>query len=166
MLTEYRPQSRDGLIAFIERNAEDLNVCPSEVVRRAEEWAASTWLLLAIQDDDALFHDHVAETIGGLVAIKQGANLSSRHVGSLRLAVDKDCWNEGLGTKLLMLAVERAPGLGIKRLEATPYTPLTPWKYHLFIDKGGFEIESVQRHKIFKGGELLDALMLVRFFRV
>lgn len=145
-----------SLHAFIERNSEDFNISLDEVDDRVLEWVKSD--VMAI-----MWHRDRITQIVGLVAISSSKKASSEHVGSLRLAIDKDHWGEGKGAFLMQTILENIPAK-IKRLEATPYTPLSPWKYHLFIDKGGFEIEGVKKNAVKKNGDYLDVLSLVRFF--
>jgi GNAT superfamily N-acetyltransferase len=98
----------------------------------------------------------------GFAIIRPGWKESDRHVGRLRLAVDQAWWNGGLGSALLAEVCSEAPTKEIKRIEATPYAPLEPWKYHLFVEKGGFEIESAMRRKVKVDGELRDMIMMVK----
>lgn len=145
------------IFEFVMRNADDLNITgASEEAKRTHEFDREplSWYVT----------DEGTTKLLGLLILKQGTNQSTRHVGQLRIAVDKDAWNQGIGSQLLATAIEEAPKLGITRLEATPYMPLDPYKYHLFINKGGFEWEGVRKRAAKKDGEDLDVLSLVRFF--
>ena len=156
-IREARLEDRDAtaLRWLVAENREDLNIAPDEVERRVDELRACIGrdiVLLALEGGDPV----------GFCIVHTSPNLSTWHVGSVRLLVHKDCWNRGIGSALLEAAVGSARGRGLVRLEAMPYAPLSPWKYHLFVGKAGFELEGVRRQAAFKDREFHDVLVLAK----
>lgn len=147
---------------FISRNLSDLNVLESEIELRREEWLSD------VGDDhnkSALIFDN--EDLVAFAIVKRDWNkTSARHVGKLRIATDWECWNRGYGTATLGNVIAQIyrdpPSERILRIEATPYAPLDPWKYHLLIEKYGFEIEGTLHRKVRKGSTYLDMLMMAK----
>ena len=156
-IREARPGHGDAaaLRGLVRRNREDLNIAAHEVERRADELCASIGrdiVLLALAGEDPV----------GFCIVHTTPNLSTWHVGSVRLLVDTEHWNRGIGSSLLDEAVSSAGSRALVRLEALPYAPLDPWKYHLFVDKAGFELEGVRRAAAFKDGDFRDVLVLAK----
>jgi GNAT superfamily N-acetyltransferase len=155
---------RDALLRFIYRNREDLNVAwGDEPEQRAREWAQNDFSFLV----EVVRPQRSGYEFAGFAAVERGGHESVAHVGSLRLAVDRAYWGRGLGSSLIRDSVAEAQvGGQILRLEASPYMPLSPWKYGLFVKDGGFEIEGIRRAaaRSVSTGALLDVLSLVRTF--
>ena len=152
------PEHERPLQELLLRNADDANWEPEEAEARAGAVAARA----TAPDAVAMVALDEAAAVG-VAMLVPGDHASVRHVAALRLLVDRAYWNRGIGTRLLVAALERAPAHGVRRIEATPYLPLDAWKFHLFIDSGGFEIEGVRRRGARRvDGDYVDVLMLAR----
>jgi L-phenylalanine/L-methionine N-acetyltransferase len=108
----------------------------------------------------------VAEVAGGVVG-NLGLHVASksprrRHAGTLGMSVRDDWHGRGVGTALMVAAVDLADNwLNYSRLELTVYTDNAAAL--ALYRKFGFEIEGTLRSYAFRGGRFIDAYTMARF---
>lgn len=102
-----------------------------------------------------------SEKIIGFAGISQKETPRLRHCGNMGIGVDKNCWDQGVGSALMEQLLELADNyLRLVRLELTVDFD-NERAIHLY-EKFGFEKEGVQRKACVRDGEYIDLVMMSR----
>lgn len=102
-----------------------------------------------------------AELVGYLGLKTDPTRPRRRHAGGIGMAVHDDFRGRGVGTALLLAAVDLADNwLNLLRLELTVFTDNEP-AVRLY-KKCGFEIEGTLRRHSFRAGEYVDVFSMAR----
>jgi GNAT superfamily N-acetyltransferase len=97
--------------------------------------------------------------VDGFVALHLGRKASDRHTASLRIHLAADARGNGLGSKLMKVALKWADENGITRITATPYLSSRV----SFFNQHGFDMEGIARNAArLQGGEYVDVIQLAR----
>jgi putative acetyltransferase len=97
------------------------------------------------------------ERLVGFVGIHRRGGLMS-HIGEIGISVHPDYQRRGIGTKLLMTAVELTRKEGFERLEADTLENNKPMIK--IAGKVGFRLEGVRKMRIKKNGKYLNEALL------
>jgi RimJ/RimL family protein N-acetyltransferase len=162
IIREARPEDAEQLILYVRRVVDEpgsnLELSPGEftfTVLEEEEFLAR-----AAQADNSVYL--IAETNGTIVGglnCSGGTRRAVRHAVVLGITVDHAWRGQGLGTSLMLRAIEWAQGTGIvKRIELFVLERNSA-AIHLY-QKLGFEVEGRRRKAIFRDGEYHDELMM------
>jgi L-phenylalanine/L-methionine N-acetyltransferase len=109
-------------------------------------------------------HSLVAEHDGRVVGqlnLHQEPSPRRRHCGSIGMSVHDDFVGRGIGSALMVAALELADNwLGLRRIELTVYTDNVP-AIRLY-EKFGFVTEGTRRDFALRAGVYVDALAMAR----
>jgi putative acetyltransferase len=120
--------------------------------KRIGEFAADEYLLVAEAD---------GEVVGNLGLHAAGKSPRRRHAGSIGMAVRDDWQRRGVGSALLVAALDLADRwLNYRRLELTVYTDNVAAL--ALYRKFGFVIEGTHRDFAFRDGRYVDAHAMAR----
>jgi len=112
---------------------------------------------LPMNKDQSFLIAKACERLVGFVGIHRESGFLS-HIGEIGISVHPDFQGRGIGTKLLVTAVELARKEGFKRLEADTLTNNKPMLK--IAAKVGFRLEGVRKMRIKKNGKYLDEALL------
>jgi RimJ/RimL family protein N-acetyltransferase len=76
------------------------------------------------------------------------------HVATIGVSVHPNYWGMGIGTNLIESAINLAKEKGIERLEVETLSENAPLRS--VAEKAGFELESIRKKRIMKGGVFHD----------
>jgi RimJ/RimL family protein N-acetyltransferase len=161
-IREANPADAAEIIAYMERLSAEPNsnivVSPGEFTHNVEEEAARLSEFAASENSVFLVAEFDGKIIGALNC--RGSNRKAiRHTVILGMSVDWDWRNQGIGSQLMVCAIEWAKNTGIvKRIELAVFER-NKVAIHLY-QKFGFEVEGKRRKAIFRDGEYLDGLMM------
>lgn len=125
-----------------------------------------------LEEEQAFIRDHtepdgsamlVAEENGrivGLLGFRARTLPQERHVGMFHLSVAAEARGCGVGTALITTLVERAPALGIRRIEVEAFA-VNEGALRLY-ERLGFEREGARREAVVVDGRPVDVIMLAR----
>lgn len=110
------------------------------------------------------YHSLVAEVDGrvvGVLGLHVEAHARRRHCGSIGMAVHDDFQGQGIGTALLLAAIDLADNwLALRRLELTVFVDnLAAIRLY---ERCGFVVEGTAREFAFRDGRFEDALAMAR----
>jgi L-phenylalanine/L-methionine N-acetyltransferase len=156
------PADAEQIIALVQRiSAEpdvDIALSPGESYHTVEVEQAILTEFTNSENSIYLVAE-AGDRIIGLLNCKGGHRMANRHVTLLSISVDEGWRNQGLGSQLVMRAVEWARGTGlVARIELLVFAR-NAMAIHLY-QKFGFVIEGRRRRVIFRNGEYLDDLMM------
>jgi RimJ/RimL family protein N-acetyltransferase len=111
--------------------------------------------------DAAVFVAEDGNTIVGRLSLSRDPHPASRHVADLGLMVAASHRRQGVGTLLLEQAVVWARESGVRKLELHVF----PWNEPALglYESFGFEREGYRKRHYERGGELVDAILMVYF---
>ena len=111
--------------------------------------------------DAAVFVAEDGNTIVGRLSLSRDPHPASRHVADLGLMVAASHRRQGVGTLLLEQAVGWARESGVRKLELHVF----PWNEPALglYESFGFEREGYRKRHYERGGELVDAILMVYF---
>lgn len=124
-----------------------------------ERWRK--WLADDAADDFVLVAEVADEVVGNLGLHAASKSPRRRHAGALGMSVRDDWQGRGVGTALMVAAVDLADNwLNYTRLELTVYTDNVAALalYRRF----GFAIEGTLKGYAFRGGRFIDAYTMAR----
>jgi RimJ/RimL family protein N-acetyltransferase len=162
IIREAKPSDAEQIIAYMNRLSEEPNsnieISPGEFDHTVEEEAGFLAEFAASKNSVFL----VAEANGkivGLLNCKGSERKAIRHTVTLGMSVDKAYRGQGIGSRLMVRAIEWAKGTGIvTRIELALFerNKIALRLYQKF----GFEIEGKRRKAGFRDGEYHDGLIM------
>jgi len=103
-------------------------------------------------EDQIFLVAKAAKRVVGFVGIHRMSRLP--HIGQVGVIVHPDYQSRGIGTQLLMAAIESARNKGFERLEADTLAHNKPMIK--LVKKVGFKFEGVRKMRIKRSGKYLD----------
>jgi len=166
LIREARPDDAVSLIAYVQRiaNEPDIGIgwSPGEFNMTVEE--EQVFVSECAASKNSIFL--VAETenlIIGVLTIKGGARISTRHTGILGISVAKEWRNQGVGYRLMDKAVHWARETHLlSRIELSVFSSNYN-AIHLY-EEFGFVIEGCRSKAIFRDGAYHDDLTMALLF--
>lgn len=161
-IREAVPADAEQLLTLIKLITEepgvDIPIGPGEFHETVEDERRILEEYRAAENSVYLVADAGGQVIGSL-SCKGGSRRASRHSVMLGLLVRKDWRNRGVGTELLLHAIDWAHSNGIvTRIELGVYAR-NKTAIHLY-EKVGFEHEGRKRRALFQDGEFVDDLVM------
>lgn len=162
IIREAKPSDAAQIIAYMNRLSEEPNsnieISPGEFNRTVEEEAG--FLSSFAQSENSIYL--VAEVAGKIVGILncKGSNRKAIcHAVTLGMSVDQDWRRQGIGSQLMVSAIEWAKSTGIvTRIELALFER-NKTALHLY-QKFGFEIEGKRRKAAFRDDKYHNGLIM------
>lgn len=157
-------EDAEGMVAYLFKSAEEtefLMRCPQECNYTVE--AERTFLEnLEKSEDSALLICLIDGEVAGSAQIDFSSRVKTKHRAEIAIALNKQYWNLGMGTKLfeeMIRLAEKREGLHQMELEVMERNTRA---IHLY-EKMGFHIVSVHPNAICQpNGEMQNMLLMIR----
>ncbi|MDQ3929987.1 MAG: GNAT family N-acetyltransferase [Chloroflexota bacterium] len=166
VIREARPDDAAQMIAHMQTLAEEpdsmIVTGPGEFTLTVEEERAI--LEADAKSDNSVFM--VAEANGqiiGLLDCSGGKRKANRHSTYLGISIRKEWRGQGVGTALMVAAIEWARGTGIiTRMELEVFAH-NARAIHVY-EKCGFQVEGTRRKAFYRDGQYIDSITMALLF--
>ena len=162
IIREAKPSDATQIIAYMNRLSEEPNsnieISPGEFDRTVEEEAGFLAEFATSDNSVYLVAEHNGKIVGLLNC--RGSNRAAiRHAVTLGMSVDQDWRGQGIGSQLMVRAIEWAKNTGtVKRIELAAFARNTI-AIQLY-EKFGFVLEGRRRKAGFRDGEYHDGVIM------